>query len=162
MKTMPELVQSVMQSLPPITARDGSLIRECCQCGAPIECYTPEAKRALDVTCPACLAQRHSAEARIMQEARERRRNLLMGVVPPAFLETDRNKLPKPEMLENAMDLWLGSSKGLLLYGATGTGKTRVAWEIVKREIQAGRSVKTVNAFELAKYPGLFAAGRSE
>ena len=50
------------------------------------------------------------------------------------------------------MKLWV---KGLLLYGSTGTGKSRCIWEVAKREVLAGRRVKWLNAYELSRYPSL-------
>ena len=86
------------------------------------------------------------------------RREKSLSRIPKLFISTDRNKLPRPEKLDEALK-WKFGEKGLLLHGPSGCGKTRIIWEIAKREIGAGRSVRNLNAYELTKYPSMVMDG---
>ena len=80
-----------------------------------------------------------------------------MAQIPAAFQRTERGQLPLPLKLDGALE-WKFGRRGLLLYGPSGLGKSRIAWEVAKREILSGKSFRHVNAFELARYPSLFMA----
>ena len=67
------------------------------------------------------------------------------SVCPVAFRSTVRERLPMPEMLDRVMN-WKYGPRGVLLYGATGGGKSRIAWKLAERECLAGRSVAALNA----------------
>ena len=95
-------------------------------------------------------------EAESLSERRAKdNREELLSRIPVAFRNTERSRLPHPEKLDAALQ-WKFGAMGLLLYGPTGCGKSRVAWEVAKREILSGRSLKCLNAFELSRYPSLF------
>ncbi len=53
---------------------------------------------------------------------------------------------------------WKFGPKGLVLFGPTGCGKSRIIWQIAQREILAGRKIKCVSSFEITRYPSLFMA----
>lgn len=115
----------------------------------------------LDVKCPTCLeATQLEAAAQQNAFAAERREQLLSSV-PNAFRQTERAKLPFPGKLDSALR-WKFGALGICLHGPTGCGKSRIAWELAKREILAGRKMRMVNAYELSRYPSLFMAGADE
>lgn len=151
---MLEIVNRAMSSL--TTQRDSKPSgRNCCQCGGfiPLE---PSAWqwRSLDVWCDACSdAAKKKAEAERVSKSESERAQALLEI-PKAFLATVRERLPHPDKLDAGL-AWKFGERGLLLYGPTGCGKSRVVWEIVKREIGLGRKVKAVTALELMRYPAL-------
>ena len=63
--------------------------------------------------------------------ARKKREQVFASVCPSLYQKTDTSKLPQ-EQLKKAMD-WQYGSRGLILLGDTGKGKSRVAWSLLKR-----------------------------
>ena len=104
----------------------------------------------MDIKCPACIEKERALAEEQAKAAQESR----LSGVPAAFRRTMREKLPHPDKLDMALR-WQFGPEGLLLYGPTGCGKSRVAWEIGKRELAAGRDFRCVDGFELSKYPAL-------
>jgi DNA replication protein DnaC len=158
-KPMLSLVKTAMEEIEAsrTTARvsDGRL---CCSCGKwfPLPSDSPH-WRELDYKCGTC---RDTQELRLKSdeaEQKECKRNAILAQIPSAFRATVRERLPQPEKMDAALN-WQFGSLGLLLFGPTGCGKSRVAWEVAKREVLAGKSLKCVNAFELSRYPSLFMA----
>ncbi len=132
--------------------------KRCYECGVMVALKPEDPRwRQLDVHCDACEKVRYDRSAQRREEELQSRKAAILSRIPSAFLKTERDKLPHPEKLDAAMR-WTFGSRGLLLYGATGCGKSRVAWEIAKREVLAGKSFKCVNAFELARYPSMLMA----
>lgn len=133
-----------------LTTPKASSHRSCCECCATIE-LEPQSPRwhELDIRCDTCQSAWLSKASSVPS------REDALEVVPKTFRKTVRERLPHPEKLDMAMR-WGYGPEGLLLYGPTGCGKSRVAWEIAKREISSGRRVKCVDGFELARYPAMF------
>lgn len=77
------------------------------------------------------------------QQERDRRAARFRNLCPPLYQQTDPARLP-PDKLA-AVTAWKYGPKGLLLVGPTGTGKTRCAWQLLRRLIHEGR---TVTAFD--------------
>lgn len=73
------------------------------------------------------------------------------SICPPDFDKCDPDKLPNPWLLPKAME-WKYGPIGLLLSGGSDAGKTRVAWQVLKREHFMGRKVASVNAMSLSQY----------
>jgi DNA replication protein DnaC len=151
-KPMSELVSKALSSVSQTTPK---AFRECCQCGKIVEMGLNDPRRAaLDIWCSECdeaILKSISENCALKEKDRIER---ILSQVPDAFRHTERGKLPNPEKLDEAMRWEFGQS-GILLYGPTGCGKSRVAWEIAKREVLAGRKFKCINAFELSRYPSM-------
>lgn len=111
-----------------------------------------------NLKCRPCLASLDLADKEKRKAEAEAQKVKLMSGIPMAFRLTVREKLPNPEKLDAAMR-WNYGAKGLLLCGPTGAGKSRIMWEVAKREILTGRKVKNLNAYELIRYPSLFMSG---
>jgi hypothetical protein len=156
---MPKLVEAAMLNL---TTQSHSKRRECCLCGDPLELEPDSPRwRDLDVKCKRCADRMKQLDEECKARDREAWRVEMLETVPKTFLKTEREKLPHPEKLDEAM-AWKFGPQGLLLYGPTGCGKSRVAWEVAKREMLDGRTLKAVNAFELCRYPSLFMESGNE
>jgi DNA replication protein DnaC len=132
-------------------------VRKQCGCGAEFPC---EAAVARYVTrCPDCVAvemdkQRKNNEA-------ERAKKLVdrwFTICPLAFRATVREMLPMPHLLDKALE-WKYGKKGLLLYGVTGGGKSRIAWLVLKRECMEGRRVAALTAISGVDYAASFEHG---
>lgn len=132
--------------------------RNCCACGHPVQLEDNSPRwRELDIRCDGCQKSADKEAGEISARKLEESRDALLSTIPSAFRNTERARLPHPEKLDAALQ-WKFGPMGLLLYGPTGCGKSRVAWEVAKREVMRGRKVKCVSSFELSRYPSLFMA----
>ena len=109
--------------------------------------------------CPTC-----SAAAIVKQEqewaaaktsAKSRRWE---SICPPIFRDTDPERLPKKEKLEEVL-AWIYGPTGLILHGPTRTGKSRCAWLLVKKILDAGLTIRVMNSMSGFKYGSQFAIG---
>lgn len=82
------------------------------------------------------------------QDKRPERR-ILEWNMPPAYMETDPNRLHQKQLQEALK--WAPGKHGLLLVGVTRAGKTRTMMEVVKRQLTYGRRVSYWPAVELGK-----------
>lgn len=94
------------------------------------------------------------------EEERNRRWGRVIDFVPKLFMGTKKQDLPFPSCLDTAF-AWeeSGLAKGLLLYGPTGSGKSRIMWELVKKQVMRGKCITAVNSFSIAQYPSMLMAG---
>lgn len=80
------------------------------------------------------------------------------GICPPLFQDTDEERLVKVTVnkLVDVMrwQFWLEpgrtNSKGLLIHGPTGTGKTRSMFELLRREFDDGRHIASMTHSDFA------------
>ena len=66
-------------------------------------------------------------------------------ICPAAFLDTKAPQLPSPTKLDKVMK-WKFGPRGLMLHGRSGAGKSRCAWELMKREWKAGRTISAIDS----------------
>ena len=76
-------------------------------------------------------------------------------ICPPVFQGTQAHLLPSPTKLQKVLQ-WQYGPQGLILFGKTGFGKSRCAWELAKREFMAGKSVSRVDASSGYDYASMF------
>ena len=63
------------------------------------------------------------------------------------FHDTVKEMLPDPRKLDEVLKWKFDAfSDGLLMVGPTRSGNTRCAWELVKREVEAGRNVMAMDS----------------
>ena len=79
-----------------------------------------------DRNCEPC---RPIVEAEEQEERRQERIAKWPEICPPLYLESDPARLPKL----SAVLTWKYGARGLLLHGETGKGKTRCAWQLLRR-----------------------------
>lgn len=94
-------------------------------------------KMALCAECHA-KSQSKSEQARVRVLVRD-----WAAICPLDFRNTKRHLLPSPTTFDKVMG-WQFGSKGLLLWGPSGKGKSRSAWEVLKREHLARRTVGAI------------------
>lgn len=152
-------LKELPQTLPVANSEDHAHV--CCICGAVIILTKDDLRRfenSANLKCGNCSEFKDRADAEAYEQAKADALERRLELIPAAFLKTDREKLPQPEKLDAALR-WNFGDKGLLLFGPSGSGKSRVAWEVIKREVERGRSFQFVTAFSLAQYPSLIMAG---
>jgi DNA replication protein DnaC len=87
--------------------------------------------------------KRQEEERRKEQTAyyRRLRKKRFLSLCPPLYQNTDAARLPQDKL--NAVTAWQYNPTGLLLVGKTGAGKTRCAWQLMRRLIiREDKSVK--------------------
>ena len=121
-----------------------AITKTCRECGNNFELLWPSLARLVQV-CPEC-SERHAEEdqRRIVENSSLVREENWKHRCPYDFRATDRAKLPNKPAAEKAL-AWKYGSRGLLLVGFTGLGKSRVLWLIGKREYLAKRSVAVLD-----------------
>src|SRR5881394_1234585 len=153
--TGPLLIKTLEAIQNQIIQKDSEFI--CCLCGKYFDLADNSLLRLenrANLKCPLCVSDRIAQDEAKRMEAIESKKTKLLAEIPNSFKNTSREKLPNPEKLDVALR-WQYGAKGLLVYGPTGAGKSRIIWEIAKREILNGRQIKNLNAYELTKYPSL-------
>lgn len=132
--------------------------RPCAECHTPFDApgaYVLERFIAWQHFCAACLpAVRAKKEQERADLARRQREAQWLEVCPGEFFTVDRRLLPDPDLFDR-VQLWQFGSRGLVLAGETGLGKTRAAYALLYREFMAGRSVQIVTPYTLARWPYL-------
>lgn len=90
-----------------------------------------------------CFCQHNRAQLK-------KRRAKFHATVPSIMLQTDPAKHPRPTQLKIVSE-WQCGPIGLILYGASGTGKTRACYYLFDRLIDDGYTVKVVGAVDFQK-----------
>jgi len=151
-----------MKTLSQVLEPTKETVRDCRECGQPFE--LPPFKLAVRFVhvCPACSEKHAEAD---QQAAKERsglyREEGWKRICPPMFLDTDPSRLPSPSKLDLALK-WEYGPRGLTLHGSSGKGKSRIAWEIMKREHRNRRSVAALDGGFAYDYASKFAVSPAE
>lgn len=123
-----------------------SQYRDCRVCREPFE-LPPFVIAAKYVhVCPSCSEkQAEEDQQTTLENAKHLKETRWKLLCPPEFQDTNPAKLPNPGKLDRVMN-WQYQPKGLMLWGATGRGKSRCAWVLLKREYDAGKSISALNS----------------
>jgi hypothetical protein len=108
--------------------------------------------RAFCPTCHSIVEEQRKAE-RLDLERRQREAAWL-AICPSEFLSVDRRLLPDKAFFDKVQD-WQFQQRGLVVAGETGMAKTRACWHLLRREFCAGRTLLTLSAYDLARWPAL-------
>ena len=123
-------------------------IKTCSECGASFEC--PGLLDKFVQICPSCSKRKAAEQDRDLAiRAAAARARLWERLCPPRYRDTEAALLPQPDRLGAVLN-WQHGSEGLLLHGPTGSGKTRCAWLLLKREFDLGRKIGHVESLDLS------------
>lgn len=117
--------------------------KRCKGCGEEFEAFVQD-------HCDSCFERLRKA-----QEARERedrircRLDSFWNMIPEEFKNTDLSRVPNPSKAKEALQHDWTSGRSMLIYGVSGSAKTRVAILCLEQAIKQGRTVEFVDEFRL-------------
>lgn len=82
--------------------------------------------------------------------AKGRRTLKFQKICPPLYQKSDVNKLPELQ-LKKALE-WQFNPRGLILLGDTGKGKSRVAWQLLKRILVSDKPEQPMMWFDSTSF----------
>lgn len=136
--------------------------RQCRECGNTFELPPFRLAAELVHICPECSERHAEADQRAAAERSPMYRLAAWNRFCPAiFRDTEPSKLPSPSRLQKAME-WQYGARGLVLHGTSGKGKSRIAWELLKREYLAGKSVAVLDSAFSYEYSSKFAISAAD
>lgn len=139
--------------------------RTCRECSQVFDLPPFRLAAQLVFVCPEC-SEKHAEEdqrqAALRTDATKARLEAWRRICPILFQETDPSKLPSPMKLQIALEQWQYGRRGLILHGVSGKGKSRIAWEIMKREFMAGRSIAVMDCTSGYDYSAKFVVSAAE
>ena len=132
--------------------------KTCQECGKEFEAVTINIvgrEYCFEKYCPTCKPIREQQEKDMTAIRQEQARlEEFDRVCPPLYRESDPLKLPcHPDIVKLVLG-WTYGAKGLVLHGATGKGKTRLAYLLVKRLVLEGRTVSAFDPLSFAHRVG--------
>lgn len=100
--------------------------------------------------CQECCDE-YDRELKLREEAERHARNeeRWCKLCPPSYRNTEPDRLPQ-KALVRAME-WRWCDKGLVLHGKTGSGKTRIAYMLLRRLFDEGRRIRVMTAAEFRR-----------
>lgn len=138
------------------------IFKQCRECGMEWKFEFSPYLATLVHVCPTC-SQIHADEEvrQLIARSAAIRTEAWKAICPPDFLNIEPHRLPKPSKLQIVLK-WQFGPKGLLLHGPTGSGKSRCAWHLLKREHATGRSVRAIDHSVGLEYGALFAQSAAD
>jgi hypothetical protein len=127
------------------------LDKACHRCGTPFELPNTPANRYITI-CPECQNKREEAHPEIIEARRIKSFN---SICPVAYQSINPALLPNPSKLEEVLK-WEYGPDGMIFMGSTGSGKTRLAWALMKREVLSGRSIKALDSRAGLQYASIY------
>ena len=110
-------------------------------------------KLNLSVICDDCaVKQEMKADADAATNRQNRLSCAFESICPPLYRESDLKRIHGA--FSEAVQNWKYSPTGLFMQGTPGTGKTRAAWWLLKREHFAGTSVYGLTCTEFSRFAG--------
>lgn len=153
---------SAFKELNPTTQNLGKI---CLDCGKSFEVPPFKIAAKYVTTCPACSEKLIEADrVRMIGDAGKNlrsRSDRWAQICPPMYARTEPHKLPSPSKLDRVLQ-WKHGSSGMILHGDSGTGKSRCAWALLKREFLDGRSISIIGAGSGFEFAQTYAVGPAE
>ena len=140
----------------------GTVEVPCKECGQPATALDSPLLAKVGALCDACAQadtrERIAPGLNAAQRQRETRRKEWAKICPKAFQDTQPHLLPSPNLLQRVLGLFPLQEKGVLLVGPSRKGKSRVAWELLRKEYETGKTVMALDSYDLGVvYPATFA-----
>ena len=133
----------------------------CTQCGAEFEreaivCFE---KVFESLPCQKCMDENGKVR-RLEREKQDQEKRMIdwLRICPPAFRETEMEKLPKKSVTDHALK-WEFGRRGIVLFGPTRSGKTRTAWLLLKKMHMQGKRIMVMDSMSGFEYGAVFAHG---
>lgn len=106
------------------------------------------------VSCEPCAV---AGKARIALEEKQAYEAQFAGIIPTEFIEWHQGKGNNQALAKALEKIRLDPKKGLLLHGVSGTCKTRIMWQVVKKLVESPTPVSylVLDAFELSTMPSI-------
>lgn len=151
---------NAFNELSPITL--AANFKVCLDCGKQFEVPPFKIAAKFITACPECSERLIEADrVRMIADAGKNVGNRIdrwKHICPPLYAQTEVHKLPHPSKHERVMR-WTFGPKGLILIGATRTGKSRCAWSLLKREFLAGKSISVIHSGSGLEFSETYATG---
>lgn len=129
---------------------------KCVQCGADFTRETTTLSRKYNLSCGPCSDKEEAARAErerlhTIELLKQGRIDNWRKRCPAIFQETTPEKLPDQRAFQESMR-WQYGTKGLVLHGPSGSGKSRIAWLILKREYDTERKFRVLDSMAGLQY----------
>jgi hypothetical protein len=138
---------NAFNELSPITPPEN--FKVCLDCGQQFEVPSFKIAAKFITTCPQCSEKLIEADrVRMVADAGKNfgnRTDRWVKICPPLYAQTEVHKLPHPSKLDRVLQ-WRFGSRGMIFIGDSGSGKSRCAWMLLKREFLSGKSISVINA----------------
>ncbi len=147
-----------MTTTPSVILEAAPIIIQCRTCGVNVICPIP-AFAKWGILCDPCAEKDRE---KVLRDAIENSKIVDVSgwnrVCPSAPSDTQPHRLPSPTKLQRVLG-WKYGPKGLVLHGATGQGKTRCLYELLRREFREGRTICVLDHASAYRYGEAYEQG---